>query len=281
MFQFEFINDLNLKDDMIYLTPNSPILILLGNIGHYSNTTWKMFMDDISKKWKIIMYVLGDKEYYHYNRAYTDIHFQYKIYLSQYSNIYLLDTNKPSLSINDVNIFGATMWTHMENTISNISKISNIKERKCIPEFESEYHILLNIKIENEIKKLEKSLDEYFDTISLSPITWNMMHEYDTALLLDFINKRKHINIITTHFPILENVYKTVLKYINPEIDVEHSILELSELYPLDIETMNLGNPTYIFISGHTLEIFTYAFEIDNMNFVFLSNGNSLCHVEI
>lgn len=293
---FEFISDIHIKDECPFIIPSAPILILAGDIGHYSHTAWKEFMQYVSKMWKEVIYVLGNHEYYHYGRSYTEIHHHYKLYLSQYPNIHILDSQISSIKINNVRFFGATMWTHLKLKHSAFYRqaISNIKERKYIPKLNEDYHEL-NARIEDELNHISLVLQEDINTTTLSPETWNMMHEYDTALLYDFVSRENHTNIIITHFPIFKvgstnpeyeeedyikcmfasDAYLFLFKQLFSHIEEFLTIPEYDHQYKLDLEELDISLKTFVFISGHTHYNFTYAFKYENINFIFVSNNQS------
>jgi hypothetical protein len=301
MFQFEFISDIHIKDECLFIIPIAPILILVGDIGHYSNNKWKEFMAHCANRWKTVIYILGNNEYYHYTQSYDEVHFHYKLYLSQYENVKILDSHHPSLVIDDIGIFGATMWSRLENNSEFYRNVLyKIKEKKYIPYIEDPLLHSLNDKIEDELMTISSKIKEYVDTISLSPTTWNMLHEYDINLLLSYLDNRKTINIIATHYPIFKvgstdpkyqdedyvkclygsDAYITVFNRLFPDIETILTIPEYNELYPLDLEEMNVELPTFIFLSGHTHYNFTYSFKYLDTNFVFVSNNQPTSMIE-
>ena len=297
---FEFISDIHIKEECPYIVPSAPILILAGDIGHYSHTAWKEFIQYASQSWKLVIYILGNHEYYHYGRSYTDIHYHYKLYLSQYSNVKILDSEHSSMEIDNIRFFGATMWSHLDirETTSSFYRdaISNIKERKCIPRIINPILNNLNRKIEDELDDISYILQEDITTITLSPETWNMMHEYDCALLLSHIDKQYLTNVIATHFPIFKvgstdpkyldedyvkcmyasDAYVMVFKKLFPHINDFLTIPEYHTEYSLDLEDLDISLKTFVFISGHTHYNFTYAFKYENINFIFVSNNQPL-----
>lgn len=303
MFQFEFISDIHIKDECPFMTPTAPTLILIGDIGHYSDTKWKEFMAYCANEWKTIIYILGNHEYYHYTQSYDEVHYHYKLYLSQYPNVKILDSHHPSLAIDNIHIFGATMWSRLpieNNTSFYRNTLYKIKERKYISYIEDPILRKLNEKIEDELTTISSTIKEYIDTTSLSPTTWNMLHEQDIALLLSFLEKKRTTNIIATHFPIFKvgstdpkyededyvkslyasDAYIDVFNYLFPDIKEIATIPEYNEHYPLNLEEMNIELPTYIFLSGHTHYNFTYAFKYRNTNFVFVSNNQPTLNIE-
>jgi hypothetical protein len=303
MFQFEFISDIHIKDKCPFMTPTAPILILVGDIGHYSEIKWKEFMAYCANEWKIIIYILGNHEYYHYTQSYDEVHYHYKLYLSQYPNVKILDSHRPSVTIENIAIFGATMWSRLpieKNTSFYRNTLYKIKEKKYITYIEDPILQKINEKIEDELTIISSTIKEYIDTTSLSPTTWNMLHEQDMVLLLSFLNKKRTTNIIATHFPIFKvgstdpkyededyvkslyasDAYISVFNHLFPDIDTILSIPEYNEKYPLDLEEMNNELPTYIFLSGHTHYNFTYAFKYRNTNFLFVSNNQPTLNIE-
>jgi Icc-related predicted phosphoesterase len=121
-----YCSDLHLEhspiDYDVLLEKHADVLILAGDTvpirtvisqfdqNKLSGDDVKVFFEIISNKFKHIIYVTGNHEFYGCNINDT---YKLKFVLSEFPNIYILD--KESISINGVDFFGGTLWTDFNN----------------------------------------------------------------------------------------------------------------------------------------------------------------------
>jgi DNA repair exonuclease SbcCD nuclease subunit len=111
--KIDYMSDLHLEKSPLRLQkPTSDVLILAGDIYHVSLFDYNIsgFFEDISKKYKHVIYVPGNHEYYD-----SDINIieSLRTFCNSYKNIYLLD-NQTKI-IDGVQFIGGTGWTHFNN----------------------------------------------------------------------------------------------------------------------------------------------------------------------
>lgn len=90
--------------------PEADVLVLAGDIDEINNITQDTkFFKEVSEKYKHVIYVLGNHEFYN-NDIYEGVG-ELKIKLEHYENIHILD--REFISIEGVKFLGATLWTDM------------------------------------------------------------------------------------------------------------------------------------------------------------------------
>jgi predicted phosphodiesterase len=120
MLNFQIMSDLHLEtfeghpNIESFITPRAKVLILAGDIGRiHKYEQLKTFLQKLCKNFEIVLYVLGNHEYYKVDNIPTksmeellqDI---YKI-KADINNLYIL--NRSSVIIDDVCIAGCTLWS--------------------------------------------------------------------------------------------------------------------------------------------------------------------------
>lgn len=115
---FDIISDLHLEcknrdcdndNRCEWLNPKSETLILAGDVGNILHPNFKPFFTNISQKWKLILYVLGNHEYMHIDDNLQNIVKMYKTCLQEFDNVKILDDE---VYENDEYLFiGSTLWS--------------------------------------------------------------------------------------------------------------------------------------------------------------------------
>lgn len=120
MVNFQVVSDLHIETSegipsaLTYITPVAEILILAGDIGRiHKIVQLKTFLTDICSHFKIVLYVLGNHEYYrvpgYTDKTMEDL-FNDLLHIKQdIPNLYIL--NRDSVIIDDVCIAGCTLWS--------------------------------------------------------------------------------------------------------------------------------------------------------------------------
>ncbi len=111
--KIDYVSDLHLEKSPLRLPPSdSDVLVLAGDIYHVSLFDYNIsgFFEDISKKYKHVIYVPGNHEYFD-----SDISIikSLKQFCENYKNVYLLD-NEIKI-IDDVQFICGTGWTHFNS----------------------------------------------------------------------------------------------------------------------------------------------------------------------
>jgi len=156
MVTFQFLSDLHLEDNDEYLnpldfvTPNSEILILAGDIGSlYKKEQLQTFLFEICKLFKLVIYVIGNHEWYKMTNyaplPHQVLEQRIKDINSLISNLYIL--NRKSIKIGNICIAGATLWSNpMNNFNSYIVRIHKINQEKYKELHNKDLNFIINIK---------------------------------------------------------------------------------------------------------------------------------------
>lgn len=115
-----FNDDIKSEDFIVpYVDPitneKCEILILAGDIGRITRFEQiKSFLKDVCSKFKLVLYVPGNQEYYKVDgmKRYTmdEINLKLKQLKKEISNLHIL--NRKIVIINDVCILGCTLWSY-------------------------------------------------------------------------------------------------------------------------------------------------------------------------
>lgn len=155
--KFQYCSDLHLEfypDDYSldsFLTPSAPILIVAGDLCQVEHPNFKRFFDTFSIKFKYILYISGNHEYYsnkhtpmtYINKSITQI-------LNEYSNVIYLNNKKLVIGSNgiiddlaefeedSIIILGTTLWSEITNPniqyyISDYAEIFNQNRKFVTP----------------------------------------------------------------------------------------------------------------------------------------------------
>ncbi|MAV57204.1 MAG: hypothetical protein CMI79_06775 [Candidatus Pelagibacter sp.] len=175
MIDIQVYSDLHLEklDHNIELEKCSEILFLAGDIGRIDDSKYEVFLNTCCHKWKLVVSVLGNNEYYSTTESMDELFIRYKKLYSKYSNAYLLE--QECINLGNINIIGTTSWGdfHKGHIGGSPTKIM----------LRTEEGNLKQIGCENI----------------------NILHKKCKKWILDSIDKSKY-NIILTHFPLtLEN----------------------------------------------------------------------------
>lgn len=120
MVLFQIASDLHIEvlkdipDTSDFIVPTAEILILAGDVGRITKfDQFKTFMKNLCSKFKTVIYVLGNHEYYkvesYPEKTMSEILEMLEIVKNENPNLYIL--NKSSLLIGDVCIAGCTLWS--------------------------------------------------------------------------------------------------------------------------------------------------------------------------
>ena len=135
----QIVSDLHIEyndkdvDPLDIITPSAEILILAGDIGSlYKIEQLRIFLERLSPHFKIIIYVLGNHEFYYYQNipqlSMNALYLRSKELCNTVKNLLILNRN--SIIINDICICGATLWSKPEIKIPRyIIRINGINNQ--------------------------------------------------------------------------------------------------------------------------------------------------------
>lgn len=155
MVKFQIMSDIhieNLEDDLKiedFIQPSTEILILAGDIGRV--TKYKQlenFLKKICPFFEIVLYVLGNHEYYRVDnikpKTMDEIILDLNSIKNNIPNLYILNRN--SVIIDNVCITGCTLWSHVNiNIPSFIVRIPYINSTKYNYLFQRDLNYIENM----------------------------------------------------------------------------------------------------------------------------------------
>jgi len=117
---FQIVSDLHIEtmngtpSSKDFITPSAPVLIMAGDIGRIRKyNQLKLFLEDVCKNFDIVLYVLGNHEYYKVkdmsDKTMDELYQDMLRIEAGIDNLYLL--NRSSVIIGDVCIAGVTLWS--------------------------------------------------------------------------------------------------------------------------------------------------------------------------
>jgi predicted phosphohydrolase len=191
-----FISDLHLEFEdeniinNIYINKEylNDYLILAGDICCFSMKQRMInFFDIISKKFKTIIYIAGNHEYYKNSLDNTQI----KQILIPYKNVYFLQDEYIKFPEDDIIIYGTTLWTRLSE-----QKFKNYLVEQSLNDYKYIKHPVTCKTITREFT--------------------GELFEKSYKLLKDFLNnnKEKNIIIVSHHLPLTELICKEYKDYI-------------------------------------------------------------------
>lgn len=120
MVNFQIMSDIHIEtfsENLLienFVTPSAEILILAGDIGRvHRYNQLENFLINLCSKFEIVLYVLGNHEYYRVDgvipKSMEDILIDIEKIKAKIPNLYIL--NRKSVIIEDVCISGCTLWS--------------------------------------------------------------------------------------------------------------------------------------------------------------------------
>jgi predicted phosphodiesterase len=113
-------------------TENADVCILAGDIvvANHFTSDCKAFFESVSKKFKHVVYIMGNHE--HYKGDFAKSYEQLQMHLSDFKNVYLLE--KESKEIEGHLFLGMTLWTNFnnENPLSMMQCSSRMNDFRVI-----------------------------------------------------------------------------------------------------------------------------------------------------
>jgi hypothetical protein len=210
----------------------TPCLILSGDIGHISCPHWHRFMDYVNENWDIIVYVLGNHEFYSNSKSMPCLLELYKTRIGEkWQKINLLVNETICIEWNDTTwvVIGSTAWGS------------------------ADYSLVLSI---NDFKKIKS----YNDRGHLKPITvkeYQSLHNSDMEFIMDEI-AQGFPTIIVTHFPLTREGTSDPI-YGN-QSDA------MKRYYANELHDKLKGNPNLTMVAGHTH--YAYDFIMDDVRYI-------------
>jgi predicted phosphohydrolase len=118
MVKFQIISDIHIEQEgplscLDVLTPTEEILVMAGDIGRINKLEQlETFLTDVCKHFKIVVYVLGNHEYFKEKgsrKTMEELLQDIESVAKKLNNLYIL--NRSSIVVGDVCIAGCTLWS--------------------------------------------------------------------------------------------------------------------------------------------------------------------------
>lgn len=238
---FQIISDIHLEqmdvcpDFAAKWRSTAPCLILAGDIGHFNCPHWHAFMNYVNDNWDVVIYVLGNHEFYSNRYSYNYLLHCYNDIPLMWSNVILLNGNVADILCDGViwKIIGATAWGA------------------------AEYSLVLSI---NDFKKIKIYNADTDRTTPISVKQYQEMHNADMDWIINTIanTDRSTCTVLVTHFPLTRdgtsdpiygNQSDALKRYFANEL---HGVLK--------------DRPNLTVVSGHTH--YKYDFIMDEVRYV-------------
>ena len=144
---------LEVADRISYKT-NADVLVLAGDIcslNKRSSGNFSYFLDAVQEKYKDIIYVMGNHEYY--GTSYSDVKELMRRTIQYRPNTPLTVLENKSITIGDITFYGTTLW--FEETVQSSLIRYNLNDYKCIKDFTPDEYCREAIKFIKSIEDTE------------------------------------------------------------------------------------------------------------------------------
>lgn len=238
---FQVVTDIHLE----YLTTSpdfaakwpalTPCLILSGDIGHISSPIWHEFMEYVNDNWDIVIYVLGNHEFYSNSKSMIHLLEIYKTTIGEkWKHIHLLVNESMGIIWNEQiwTIIGSTAWGSADYSL--VLYINDFKR----------------IKVENDQGHLKPiNVKEYHE-----------LHNRDIKFIMDelsYIEEDLPV-IVVTHFPLTRDGTSDPIH--------QNQSDAIKKYYANELHDKLKGNPRLTLVSGHTH--YKYDFIMDSVRYI-------------
>jgi len=172
-FTFQLYSDLHLEysKNIPKIEPLTNYLFLAGDIGKINTDIFEQFFDYCSSKWEKVFYCLGNHEFYHSFKTFTELRNEYNLFFSKYNNVFLIDNS--TYEFENFVVLGNTLWSHPDDDTGL-----------------------------NDFKSINIIKDDISKKYNLTIKNFQEMHKQNKDFIKDKIKKYNNKNIIIlTHFP--------------------------------------------------------------------------------
>lgn len=232
-------SDIHLEHYKTYpkIEPKCDIIILCGDIGKLDKQNYKDFFLFLSENWKHVIYVLGNHEYYHNSRTIDKLNEEYKTFISQFNNIYLLD--RDYIIIDNIMYIGCTLWSKANQITDKINDFNMIKVKRQLPRYVKTDKIN-----ENEYNEFNIKDKEY------------LLQTIKSVIKTGEINKI----VVVTHYPLIQKNTS------NPMYKEQTQNIKDYFANNIDLTEYSSNKTEIICISGHTH--WSYDFVYNNIRYI-------------
>uniref|UniRef100_A0A6C0BT48 Calcineurin-like phosphoesterase domain-containing protein n=1 Tax=viral metagenome TaxID=1070528 RepID=A0A6C0BT48_9ZZZZ len=213
----------------------TPCLILSGDIGHIGRPIWHQFMEYVNENWDIVIYVLGNHEFYSNSKSMLKLLDLYKTTIGEkWPKTYLLINDSMRIVWNEQTwaIIGTTAWGS------------------------ADYSLTLSI---NDFKRIKTHNDSgYLKPISVKD--YHELHNRDMQFIMDAISciDRDMPIVLVTHFPLTRDGTSDPIYCNQSEATKKYFANELHDKIK--------GNSHLTLVAGHTHH--KYDFIMDDVRYI-------------
>lgn len=157
----DYVSDLHIdkypqihpRFDFLKKTKKDRILAIVGDLTDYNPVLTRNFLSIVSDKYKHILYVPGNHEYWNnYKISKEKIDNELQFICNKLKNVSFL--NNSSIVIDDIKYIGSTLWSHIDNSsqkdyLSNYTKILTNNNKLTIADTNHLHHNSVNYIINN------------------------------------------------------------------------------------------------------------------------------------
>lgn len=219
--KISYMSDLHLEFGPLEIenTESADMLILAGDIIVADSIpdrrhSYENFFDNACEQFERVIYVPGNHEYYQsfYDKTVPEL----KAFLNNKSNLWLLDND--SLTIDDLTIIGATLWTDMND--------NNANDKAFIKNGMNDFRIIMY---------------NYPDRIdSFTPDLAIIEHEHSLQYIDRIVQKSDKVLVVTHHAPSYTS------------IDPIYAASVYNGAYASNLDDYIIANPNIVaWIHGH------------------------------
>jgi len=186
------------------LTPTAEYLALCGDIGNPFESTYRKFLEIVSRLYKQVYLIAGNHEYY--GNCFISTKQCIKDTVADLPNVHFLDNRAigPVLeggeNTRQIRIFGTTLWSdtsnqpHIKSLINDYSRIY-LESKLITPSFTLQEHL-------NSLEALKNE------------ILYSKEHNYDLIVLSHFLPSYSCIHPIFKHYTNMHCAFASHLDYL-------------------------------------------------------------------
>jgi predicted phosphodiesterase len=170
--KFQLISDIHLEFYKSFpkIPPIEDTLILAGDIGKINIPNFEPFLQYCNDNWKLVIYVLGNHEYYHNKKTFDILFLEYQELIKKFPNIKLLENDE-------------------------------FETDECLF-IETTFFPKIKIPFTNCFQQIKEKNDKNW-TVGISISTWNLLFQKSYFYLQNRLKKLPDKKIvIITHYPL-------------------------------------------------------------------------------
>jgi hypothetical protein len=142
--------------------PQAEILILAGDIGNPYTEIYEQFISYCSERFKCVLYVAGNHEYYKHKHSIAETNTQIYTVLHKFSNVHFL--NNKVLEYEGIAFVGTTLWSQIGEEMG-AAELYYMHDFRTISGFSP---VVSNYLFKTNVSFISSALDKYEDCIVIT-----------------------------------------------------------------------------------------------------------------